>query len=90
MQVKAFNETSHVWDVKTGDFLSRPVGVRHEIAFDADSVTFREVWFFSDNGEVTKTDERTLSLNNAVHLMVNITDAECHEFAEVRTTRPSA
>lgn len=89
MKTKVSNDEPHVWDVTfTGQEATRPGGVRHEIEFDNGVVTFREVWYFSDNGEVQQCDERKLGLNDAVHVMVNITDNECREFSEVRTTRP--
>lgn len=91
MKTKMFNDEPHVWDVTfDGVDETRPGGVRHEIEFDNGIVTFREVWYFSDNSEVQETNERKIELNAAVHVMVNITDAECIEFSEVRTMRPKA
>lgn len=89
MKTIVLNDEPHVWDVTIdGVANTRPGGTRHEIEFDNGIVTFREVWYFSDNGEVQQRDERKIELNAAVHVMVNITDAECVEFSEKRTTRP--
>ena len=90
MEVKVLNDEPHVWDVSSGGVDgTRPGGTRHEIVIADGVITFREVWYLSDNGEVQETRERKISLNVAVHLMVNITDAEVVEFSEVRTMRPT-
>ncbi len=89
MKTRVSNDEPHVWDVTIdGIDGTRPGGVRHEIEFCDGFVVFREVWYFSDSGEVQQCDERKIELNAAVHVMVNITDAECVEFSEVRTKRP--
>jgi hypothetical protein len=86
-------ELSHVWDVKFDvTNTERPAGVRHEIALDPSDVNYvivREVWFFSDNGEIHEVVERRIPLNNLVHLAVNMTDTEVMFFSETRTARPT-
>ena len=89
---RLFTELPHVWDVKFDDTnTERKAGVRHEIVLDPNDEQFvlvREVWFFSDNGEIHEMVERRMPLNNLVHLAVNMTDAEVVFFSEHRTTRP--
>ena len=89
MKTILVNDAPHVWNVTDeGIEGTRPAGTRHEIEVVDGIVTFREVWYFSDNGEVRETRERVIELDAAVHVMVNITDAEAVEFSEVRTMRP--
>lgn len=83
-------EVAHASDIVDGNGSIRPAGVRHEIVLDTDPafVLVREVWFWSDDGEVRHADERRVGINDLVHIVVNMTDAERRFFAESRTTWP--
>lgn len=83
-------EVAHASDISESGGATRPAGVRHEIIADADPAfaLVREVWFFSDNGEIRHADERRIAINDLVHLVVNMTDAERRFFSETRTTWP--
>lgn len=82
------NTAPHVWDVSTDNAPARPVGTRHEIQQDGEDVLVREVWYFSDNGEVREVTERRMPLNQLVHLVVNMTENERRFSSEARTTWP--
>ncbi len=83
-------EIAHVSDIVGTDGVSRPSGVRHEIASDPDPafVVVREVWFWTDSGDDRHVDSRRIAINDLVHVLLNMTEAERRFFAETRTTYP--
>lgn len=82
---EAFKATITAGDKET----IRPGGIRHEIEANEGEIVFREVWFFSDNGEIHEVVERRMPLERAVHFAINATDAEVQLIAEARTKRPA-
>lgn len=86
------NDDPHLFNVSKDDAPTapaRPGGTRHEIHQDGDHAMVREVWYYSDNGEVYETREVRMGLNDLVHLVVNTTSSERLFFTTTRTDAPA-
>lgn len=76
-------EYPHVWDQDGG-----PMGTVHEIVSAGDGrVTFRERWTGAA-GETVKPEEVTVRIADAVHVFLNMTPEERHQFSRERTQAP--
>lgn len=83
------NDAPYLWDVHDQAGPTRPAGTRHEILQDGEDAVAREVWYYSDTGEVYETREVRMGLNDLVHLVVNTTPVERHYFTNTRTAAPA-
>jgi hypothetical protein len=72
----------HVWTVD-----GQPLGVRHEIRYEAGMLVVRDIGIEADGAE-RQPDEARIPFVEAVHVLLNLTPDERRYFASERTQRP--